>query len=1428
MKSPMNRLRSSKLRVLRTFFGLMLSFILAFSGIIPSGMSFVKAEENPDSTGGTLYIYNDSTEYTPVIIANKWGGVLFSNPLVSGVWEGKHDAFIFKKEENSNWWTLNYTFNGSALGYEYGIYFVESVNATSENLMSNLPSGASIWQEGWSGVESDPMYSALSQGKNYLRGSEYFSSKEDAGDTSASDTEPTPTPSPTPGTASDEQITEIKLFVYSELKPYVVVTGESNYFTDLEVEKKIWDKDAYGFTEKGSNWWTITLPNPAGKCFAIDVDTPSWIMDFTDADPMSDGDYLKSWRNFISKPYYKNGTFYDSVPGLKTFDELTALITEVSALSAEAYSSESFALLTEKLQAAQAITAENDVFEINAAYEELFAAKNSLVPNSVVQDEINVPTLNLPEGFVKGVDVSSYLALKASGVKYYDYDGNELDDAGFFRFLHDCGVNYIRIRVWNNPYDEAGHGFGGGNNDLAKAVTMGKLATDAGMRVMIDFHYSDFWTDPAKQKSPRAWDGMTIDDKVNALYEFTKSSLQTLKDSGVDVGMVQVGNETNNGIAGETDFSNRCKLFNSGSKAVKEVLPNAQVVLHFTNPESKDYAGIASELQSNNVEYDVFASSYYPFWHGTLSNLKTKLNQVANTYGKKVMVAETSYLVTDDDYDGHENYAPKSGQSLPYTSSVQGQVDSVTDIMATVRDVDNNMGIGVMYWEPAWIGVGNAYNEDGSLNADKLAENKALWERDGSGWASSYSVAYDPTDAGIWYGGCAVDNQGMFDNTGHPLASLRMFKLVGTGATAEKKALSVTKSQTKEYSLNSEIEYPETVVVSYNDRTTGDVKVVWSEDDIAKVNNRKSGTYTVNGTVTVGEQVFSTKYIIVIMPENLIAGGGFDDSTESINIVYNNNIVCTDYTTENAVAGKCLHFWSNEAMDFTVWTEVVAETKGYYYSTVTLQGGVDPYAAISLSISNCSAAATDSDKTFKGWREWQNPKTDMIYVNAGDTITVSLHIIASANSWGTIDNLTLYGPYCNDKENIHKVVIDEAVEATTTATGLTEGSHCELCGDILVAQTVVDKITNPGGSSSGGSGSGGSSSGGSGSGSGSSGDSGTGSSSSGGSSTGSGTSGDSGSSVGTSGDSGLSVGTSGDSGLSSLSSVSASTENNISSAGGVSAGAGNGYVIDIPEGIDVETGDSDITSNTGSNENVIKLTDKVKDHLTKEIKEVVTVAVNNIKVETGVNDKIATAIFGDKWEEIRQDSGAKVNLNINCNNTDITKVDKQVIKDISSIAGKELGNNVNMVLLDIDVEAIAGDLKKSVHDSGEELAITIKVPDEIRKGENANRRYEVIRFHEGRGAELLPNTKYDLKTGKLTIYSQYFSTYAIVYTDSEELPEAVAKAPATETTDSNEVLLSAENSFGSSNNDLLTWVFALIAIVVVICGVVVIIKKRRL
>ena len=109
---------------------------------------------------------------------------------------------------------------------------------------------------------------------------------------------------------------------------------------------------------------------------------------------------------------------------------------------------------------------------------------------------------------------------------------------------------------------------GGGNNDLAKAKKIGKWATDAGMKVLIDFHYSDFWADPGKQKAPKAWAGYTIDQKVTAVSDYTTASITELLDAGVDVGMVQVGNETNNGVCGESTWENMCRIFDAGADAV--------------------------------------------------------------------------------------------------------------------------------------------------------------------------------------------------------------------------------------------------------------------------------------------------------------------------------------------------------------------------------------------------------------------------------------------------------------------------------------------------------------------------------------------------------------------------------------------------------------------------------------------------------------------------------------------------------------------------------------------------------------------------------------------------------------------------------------------------------------------------------------------
>ena len=385
---------------------------------------------------------------------------------------------------------------------------------------------------------------------------------------------------------------------------------------------------------------------------------------------------------------------------------------------------------------------------------------------------------NLPEDFILGMDASCVPALEAGGVVYRDHEGNEKN---VYEILRDNGINYIRIRVWNDPFDASGNGYGGGNCDIDNAVAIGKRATAYGMKVLVNFHYSDFWADPAKQMVPKAWRGMDIDQKCEALYQYTKESLQKLVDAGVDVGMVQIGNETNGALCGENSgamngWKRIMQLISAGSKAVREVCPEALVAVHFANPEKTgSYISYGKNLDYYQVDYDVFASSYYPFWHGSLENLSQVLSDIAEIYNKKVMVAETSYAFTSEDSDYYGNtIGDGSGIVKDYPFTQQGQANLVRNVIDTVANKTAN-GIGVFYWEGTWIAAGG----------DSLEQNSALWEKYGSGWASSYAAEYDPDDAGKWYGGCAVDNQAFFDANGNALESLKVFRLVREGNLVE-------------------------------------------------------------------------------------------------------------------------------------------------------------------------------------------------------------------------------------------------------------------------------------------------------------------------------------------------------------------------------------------------------------------------------------------------------------------------------------------------------------------------------------------------------------------------------------------------------------------------------------------------------------------
>lgn len=620
----------------------------------------------------------------------------------------------------------------------------------------------------------------------------------------------------------------------------------------------------------------------------------------------------------------------------------------------------------------------------------------SNIPTAVEADIFVERVDGLSEDFIMGVDLSSILSLETSGVKFYNEYGVQQD---IFTTLAQSGVNYVRVRVWNNPFDAKGNGYGGGNNDLAAAIAIGQRATAAGMKLLVDFHYSDFWADPGKQAAPKAWKDLDIESKKTALYDFTKDSLDKLEEANVDVGMVQIGNETNNAMAGESSWNNICALMKEGAQAVRDTNPGILIALHFTNPETSNrYAGYAQTLADHQVDYDVFASSYYPFWHGTLSNLTSTLSEIATSYNKKVMVAETSYAFTYEDGDGHGNTISKGSTMGNYSATVQGQANALRDVIQAVANV-GDAGLGVFYWEPAWIPVGTP---------EELDNNKLLWEQYGSGWASSYAAEYDPKDAGKWYGGSSWDNQGLFDFTGKALPSLKIFQYVYTGATADL-AIDGVEEVIYQTTLGSTVTLPTTVKVSYNNGQSADLPVIWSENDLKNAIEAGIGSYDIFGSIQ-GYDLY-TKCILTIQPKNLVINPSFEDSHRSSwTITYPDGTPHTDYqkkSTDSKSGDYSLHYYSSSKVNFLVTQTITDLEPGYYDFSLWLQGGDAGDTPNMYAFAEVEGVQYKEQSSVNGWVNWSNPTIKSIPVTNG-SITIGVVIQCAGGGWGTLDDFYLY------------------------------------------------------------------------------------------------------------------------------------------------------------------------------------------------------------------------------------------------------------------------------------------------------------------------------------------------------------------------------------------------------------------------------------
>lgn len=349
------------------------------------------------------------------------------------------------------------------------------------------------------------------------------------------------------------------------------------------------------------------------------------------------------------------------------------------------------------------------------------------------------------------MDISMLDELEKMGVEYYD-KGKKQD---LISILKQNGVDTIRLRVWNDPYNHEGNSYGGGTIDEEALIRLAKRVKKNKLKFILDIHYSDFWTDPAKQFKPKAWENIKGKDLINTVYEYTKNLLINLEKNDVFPEMIQIGNEITNGLLWPDgklpNYSGMFNLIAAGIKASREITPTSKIILHLDyGGDNLLYRRWFDEATRYKIDYDVIGLSYYPFWHGTLDDLENNLNDISERYDKDVLILETAYGFTLEPHEGlisifNQELADIAG----YSADVEGQIKFISDLFDTMKRVKNNKGIGIVYWEPAWIPVqGSTWTTD--IGQEYIKD----YAKKGNSWA----------------------NQALFDYEGNTLKSLKVFK----------------------------------------------------------------------------------------------------------------------------------------------------------------------------------------------------------------------------------------------------------------------------------------------------------------------------------------------------------------------------------------------------------------------------------------------------------------------------------------------------------------------------------------------------------------------------------------------------------------------------------------------------------------------------
>lgn len=344
--------------------------------------------------------------------------------------------------------------------------------------------------------------------------------------------------------------------------------------------------------------------------------------------------------------------------------------------------------------------------------------------------------------FIKGMDVSMQKELEANGAKYY-LDGTQMD---LFTLFQKTGINTVRLRIWNDPYDENKNPYGGGTNDFDTTIELAKRIVANQLDFILDFHYSDFWTDPSKQIKPKAWADKTGAELEEAVYRYTKDTLNTFMKQGIFVKMVQIGNEITKGFLwpdGHIGQPERmAALLKSGMRAVREYNPKTKIILHLDyGTDNEIYRSWFEKTALYGLDYDIIGMSYYPYWNGSQEELLTNMNDMSQTLGKDILVAETAIGYTTDSLGcSGMIFAGELEKKTPYPASKEGQKNYIRDLTDTIKKVKNRHGIGFIYWEPSWLPIpectwasseGCEYIHDKAEMIGNSWANQALFDRDG-------------------------------------------------------------------------------------------------------------------------------------------------------------------------------------------------------------------------------------------------------------------------------------------------------------------------------------------------------------------------------------------------------------------------------------------------------------------------------------------------------------------------------------------------------------------------------------------------------------------------------------------------------------------------------------------------------------------------